>query len=155
MTITIQTPAISPTDFTRVPILDYSLSCSPDTRPQFILQLRDALINVGFFYLTNHSIPPDLVASLRDYVPRLFAIPQHEKDKIDMANSECFLGYLREGKEITHDRLDWREQFDFASPPFYQWKEGETPKEYEYLRYLGESQVGLRPVKKEEISHVS
>jgi len=140
----VQTPSKPFVDFTSLPILDYSLACSPETRPQFILQLRHALINVGFFYLKNHPIPPALFDSLtKDYVPRLFAVPQHEKDKIDMTKSECFLGYLRVGKEITHDKYDWREQFDFASPPVHNYTEGVSPKEYEYMRYLGASQVSL------------
>lgn len=133
-----------PADFTSLPILDYSLACSPETRPQFVLQLRHALVNVGFFYLENHPVPPALLASVAEnYVPRLFALPQHEKEKIDMANSEGFLGYSKVGKKVNHDKYEWREQFDFASPPVYSWKEGETPKESEYLRYLGASKVGL------------
>jgi hypothetical protein len=51
------------------------------------------------------------------------------------------LGYLREGKEVTHNRLNWREQFDFTSLPYHKYIKGETPKEYEYQRYLRGSQV--------------
>jgi isopenicillin N synthase-like dioxygenase len=103
--------------------------------------LRHVLINVRFFYLKNHPLPPSLVNTLYNYVPCLFAVPLEEKDKISMANPECFLGYLREGKEVIHNRLDWREHFNFASPPDHKYIEGETPKEYKYQRYLGESQV--------------
>jgi len=138
-----QSPPEPGADFTSLPILDYSLLSSPETRQEFILQLRDAVINVGFFYLSNPPIPPALLASLIDYIPRLFALPQEEKDKIALENTPYFLGYSRLGKEMTHGEVDWREQFDFASPRECIWKEGETPKEYEYLKYLGPSQVCL------------
>jgi len=139
----IQDSPKSGVEFTSLPILDYSLLSSPETRREFILQLRNAVINVGFFYLSNHSIPPTLFASLTDYIPRLFALPQHEKDKIALMNTPHFLGYSRLGMEMTHGDVDWREQFDFASPRACVWKEGETPKEYEYLKHLGPSQVGF------------
>ena len=128
-------------NFSSVPILDYSLLSSPTTRPQFILQLRHALINVGFLYLSNHPVPAETINSLTSYIPRLFALPQHEKDKIAMANSPQFLGYSKLGDELTKGKVDWREQFDFATPHVCRWKEGVTPKEEGYLRLWGPSQV--------------
>ena len=130
-------------NFSSVPILDYSLINSPTTKPQFILQLRHALINVGFLYLANHSVDAHIIGSLKSYIPKLFALPQDEKDKIGMANSEHFLGYSRIGKELTKGKVDQREQFDFATPHVCRWIEGETPKELEYLRLWGACQVSF------------
>lgn len=138
-----QEPHSSGGNFVSVPILDYSLINSPATKPQFILQLRHALINVGFLYLANHGVDTHIIDTLKSYIPELFALPQDEKDKIGMANSEHFLGYSRIGKELTKGKVDQREQFDFATPHVCRWREGETPNELEYLRLWGPCQVGF------------
>jgi isopenicillin N synthase-like dioxygenase len=130
-------PMPSTTDFSSVPVLDYSLVCSPETRQRFIDQLRHALINVGFLYLSNHSVPNHLVDSLIDYIPGLFALPQEEKDKIKMANSEHFLGYSKLGAELTKGAVDYREQFDFATKHECRWKVGDP----DYYRIWGPCQV--------------
>jgi hypothetical protein len=43
--------------FQQVPILDWNLIQSGQ-KPVFVLQLRDALINVGFMYLQNPPVDP-------------------------------------------------------------------------------------------------
>jgi len=110
------------TSFTSVPVLDFSLTKSPKTRDTFLLQLRHALVNVGFLYLSNHTVSSD---SLIEYIPKLFALSQKAKDDIAMANSEHFLGYSRLGKELTKGKVDLREQFDFATRHICRWKEGD------------------------------
>lgn len=124
-------------NFSSIPVLDYSLLSSPGTRPQFIAQLRHALVNVGFLYLSNPPVSPDDIASVIDYIPRLFALPQEEKDKIRMANSQHFLGYSRLGAELTRGEVDIREQFDFATPHVSRWKAGDP----DHYRLWGPSQV--------------
>ena len=125
-------------DFTSIPILDYNLLLTPEGRASFILQLRHALIFVGFFYLKNPPVPPALVTSLIDYIPKLFALPQEKKDVLRMANSPHFLGYSRFGAELTRGATDQREQFDIATEfngaPY---KEGDP----DYLKLQGPSQV--------------
>lgn len=112
-----------PSDFSAVPVLDYSLSLSPETKPQFIAQLRHALINVGFLYLANH--PVTSTPELLSYVPKLFDLDQAEKDRIAMANSQHFLGYSKLGNELTKGRVDYREQYDFATKHVCRWKQGD------------------------------
>jgi len=123
-------------NFTSIPILDYSQLSSPATRTAFVAQLRHALINVGFLYLSNPPVAQEDIQSLVDYVPKLFALPQHEKDKIRMANSEHFLGYSALGRELTKGKTDQREQYDFATEYQNPWKPGAP----EYLRLWGPSQ---------------
>lgn len=103
------------TSFQRVPIVDYSLALSPATKPAFLASLREAVINVGFLYLSNHPIPLSTVDGLETCIPKLFALPQEEKDKISMKHSPHFLGYTALGKEFTKGKRDAREQFDFAT----------------------------------------
>ncbi|KAF8645452.1 hypothetical protein AX16_007816 [Volvariella volvacea WC 439] len=124
----------SAANFSSIPVLDYAL-LSTD-RPLFIAQLRHALINVGFLYLANPPVEKSVIDTVVDYIPKLFALPQEEKNKIRMANSPHFLGYSRLGAEFTKGAVDYREQFDIATPHECQWKEGAP----EYLRLWGPSQ---------------
>ena len=73
------------------------------------------------------------------FIPRLFALPQDEKDRIAMRNSPHFLGYSRLGTELTKGATDQREQFDFASPHKNTWVTG-SPN---FLRLWGDAQAGL------------
>lgn len=127
----------SASDFSSIPILDYSLLSSVDGKSKFLDQLRHALINIGFLYLSNHSVSQTDVDSLIEYIPKLFSLPQESKDKIKMANSEHFLGYSRLGAELTKGAVDQREQFDFATRHVSRWKEGDP----DYYRLWGPCQV--------------
>ncbi len=125
----------SAANFSKVPLLDYALLST--NRDEFILQLRQALINVGFLYLSNPPVSSDVIKALLEYIPKLFALPQEEKDRIKIANSEHFLGYSRLGAEFTKGAVDYREQFDIATPHVCRWKPGEP----DYYRLWGPSQV--------------
>lgn len=127
----------SASNFSSVPILDYSLLSNEADRAIFISQLRNALINVGFLYLKNHPVPQDVVDRLISYIPRLFDLSQEAKDKIKMANSEHFLGYSRLGTELTKGQVDQREQFDFGTKHKCRWQKGDP----DYYRLWGPSQV--------------
>ncbi|OBK69758.1 isopenicillin N synthase family oxygenase [Mycobacterium sp. 1165178.9] len=74
--------------------------------------LRAAGHEVGFFYLTGHGVPPDLVTRVLDAARRLFALPQRDKDAVAMVRSPHFRGYTRLGGELTRGEVDWREQID-------------------------------------------
>jgi len=123
-------------NFQSIPVLDYSFIDSPTGKQKFISQLRHALINVGFFYLSNHPISLIEVDSLIDFIPKLFALPQETKEKIRMINSEHFLGYSRLGAELTKGEVDQREQFDFATKHTCRWNEGDP----DFYRLWGASQ---------------
>lgn len=123
-------------NFSSVPVLDFALVSDNATKPEFILQLRHALINVGFLYLSNHTVSQEVTNDLIDYIPRLFDLPREAKNQIFMANSPHFLGYSKLGAEFTKGKTDYREQFDFATPHETQWKPGAP----EHLRLWGPSQ---------------
>ncbi|CAI4218576.1 unnamed protein product [Parascedosporium putredinis] len=46
--------------FTSIPILDLSLARNPETKPDFLKELRHALMEVGFLYLKNVGISDEL-----------------------------------------------------------------------------------------------
>jgi len=109
-------------DFTSVPVLDYNL-ISKD-KPSFLRQLRHALIHVGFLYLQHPPVTSSTLSALLDEIPKIFALPQAEKDAIVMRNNPHFLGYTSFGREFTKGKEDQREQFDFATPYECPWKPG-------------------------------
>lgn len=124
-------------DFSSVPVLDYALAGDPATRPAFLDQLRNALVNVGFLYLANPPVAQDDINLVIDYAPKLFAIPQEKKDRLLMRNNLHFLGYSKIGTEYTKGKTDQREQYDFATPYECRW----TPGAPEYLKLWGPAQV--------------
>ncbi|OBZ71058.1 hypothetical protein A0H81_09320 [Grifola frondosa] len=123
-------------NFSSVPVLDYSLVSDPARRPEFIAQLRHALINVGFLYLANPPVAREDTDAVIAYAPKLFEIPEDEKERLRMRNSPHFFGYSRVGAEITKGKTDQREQFDFGTPFEARWKPGDP----EYLRLWGPAQ---------------
>ncbi|KAJ6787862.1 hypothetical protein PWT90_09646 [Aphanocladium album] len=120
-----------------VPILDYDQAKSPVGRVAFVSALRQALIDIGFFYLKNPPVPKQVLDDFVDRATALCNLPLEKKLKIDMSNSKHFLGYSRAGHERTGARRDNREIFDkFLTelpPP--------TPEMPAYLNVQGPSQV--------------
>lgn len=86
--------------FQSVPILDYSLSLSPTTKPQFLTGLRNALLEVGFLYIKNTGIDDGLIAKVIELGKKFFDLPEEEKLSIEMKNCRCsvflFRGWLSE-----------------------------------------------------------
>jgi hypothetical protein len=65
--------------FDSIPILDLSLAKQPATKPQFLEQLRHALLEVGFLYLKNVGIPEELTQRVIDEGVKFFDLPMEEK----------------------------------------------------------------------------
>ncbi|KAI1423251.1 hypothetical protein F5Y12DRAFT_786210 [Xylaria sp. FL1777] len=101
--------------FTSVPILDLAQSRDPATKPQFLAELRHALMEVGFLYLKNVGIPDELWRDVVSEGRAFFDIPREEKLKIEMKNAPSFLGYSQLSAEITAGAIDHREQIDLST----------------------------------------
>jgi isopenicillin N synthase-like dioxygenase len=80
--------------------------------------LKDAIVNVGFFYLKNTSVPDQVQKDFTEQSIALFNLPLEKKLEIEMVNSKHFLGYARLGQEVTALKNDFREQFDVRLYPF-------------------------------------
>ena len=65
--------------FTSIPILDLSLVNDPATKPQFLADLRHALMEVGFLYLMNVGISNDDFNRVIQEGKAFFDIPEEEK----------------------------------------------------------------------------
>lgn len=98
-------------NFSSIPILDFSEAQSPTTREKFLSDLRHALVNVGFFYLTNHSIPEGLQSELGEKATQFFDLPLDTKLEIEMLHSKHYFGYVRVGNEFSGPNADYRESF--------------------------------------------
>lgn len=77
--------------------------------------LRRATHEVGFFYLTGHGIPDQVVTRLFTTAEQFFALPLEDKRAIEMLHSPYFRGWNRTGGELTQGQVDWREQIDIAA----------------------------------------
>lgn len=121
-----------------IPTIDLSEGHSLSTRGQLLQQLRHALLEVGFLYLSNHGIKPNIISDLVDILPAVFALPADVKADVALLKSPHFLGFSKFGSETTANIQDQREQFELAN---------ELPDVYEevkngplYLRLQGPNQ---------------
>ncbi|KAF2720818.1 Clavaminate synthase-like protein [Polychaeton citri CBS 116435] len=105
-----------------IPILDLSWTDDPVRKDKLLQQLRSALFEVGFLYITNHGVPHSAIDGLTRLLPTLFDLPSVIKEKQTKLNSPHFLGYSGFAEEVTLGQQDLREQFDFATelPVVYQ-----------------------------------
>ena len=117
-------------DAQSIPILDLSLAGDPSTKPLLLARLYDALFNVGFLYIQNHTIPDAKIEALTSRIPSLFDIPDDEKARLSKKNSPHFLGYSWFAEEVTLGRHDLREQFDFATELPVVWDPNSTPEKH-------------------------
>ena len=65
--------------FTSIPVLDLAQAWDPTTKPEFLDQLRHALLEVGFLYLKNVGIPDELFQKVIKQGVEFFDIPEEEK----------------------------------------------------------------------------
>ncbi|KXS13328.1 Clavaminate synthase-like protein [Gonapodya prolifera JEL478] len=96
--------------FKALPILDMAMyDGTPEEKAQFLQQLRDVFLQVGFMYIKNHPIPADLMNSQYEYIKKVFALPREEKLKFAIEHSPHFHGWNELGKEVTYGKTDMRE----------------------------------------------
>lgn len=98
-----------------IPIIDLGKAKDPSTKPEFLKELKHALFNVGFFYISKPLPGSKAFDTIKQQSLNFFEIPLEEKLKIDMTNSKHFLGYSPVGDEVTAFNVDWREQVEFAT----------------------------------------
>ncbi|CAK7562879.1 MAG: hypothetical protein SEPTF4163_000735 [Sporothrix epigloea] len=133
--------------FVEIPTLNLSWA-NDSRRPRLLAQLRHALVDVGFLYVSHHGVPEKVIADLVRELPKLFALSKDEKQRIALHNSAHFLGYSAAGTETTAGQVDQREQVEFATEHLADW----APDQPVYERLRGPNQwpdaaviPGLRP----------
>ncbi|AIR87528.1 isopenicillin N synthase family dioxygenase [Pantoea rwandensis] len=99
-----------------LPVLDLALLELPDAEQSpYLAELRTTARDVGFFYLINHGINPQLLQNVQSITQAFFALPDEEKQRVSMIHSPHFRGYNRAGVEYTREQRDQREQFDIGA----------------------------------------
>ncbi|KAJ2987178.1 hypothetical protein NUW58_g4648 [Xylaria curta] len=112
------------TSFEAIPTVELSLADDPNTLPQLLGDLRHALVDVGFLYISNHGVPSHVIAELVSALPELFSLKEESKRAVALENSPHFLGYSGVGSENTGGSVDLREQFEFATELTATWRAG-------------------------------
>jgi isopenicillin N synthase-like dioxygenase len=98
-----------------LPLLDVAdLDAGPEAAARFREKLRTATHEIGFFHL-RHRIPTSVTDELFAMARRFFALPDADKQAIEMTRSPWFRGYTRVGGELTQGAVDWREQIDVGT----------------------------------------
>lgn len=90
--------AIREAAFSAVPVLSLAQARDPSSKPAFLAQLRDTLLTVGFMYISDTGLPPELVARVIQQAHDFFdegKLPLSEKERIEMKNEKSFLGWSR------------------------------------------------------------
>lgn len=105
-------------DFTEIPQIDFGPMASEDIadRLKVAAALKDACMNVGFFYLRNHGVPQEVIDATFDAAKRFFATPFEEKMRIHIRQSNNHRGYgplLEENTDPTA-KGDLHEAFDLS-----------------------------------------
>ncbi|KAI0088625.1 Clavaminate synthase-like protein [Irpex rosettiformis] len=85
----------SATNFDHIPIIDLSKLRSSDEsdKAQLAAAVRDACINVGFLYVTNHGIPEEVIAGAFASTQEFFSLPDEKKLEVDNKKTANFKGY--------------------------------------------------------------
>jgi isopenicillin N synthase-like dioxygenase len=106
-------------DFDAVPLIDFSgmITGGAQAKNRVAAELREACINVGFFYIANHGVPQDLVDAMFDMGARLFGLPVADKMRWHVKQSSHYLGYVAmrdENANPAAGKGDMHEAFDFV-----------------------------------------
>ena len=75
--------------------MDLSKANDPETKPSFLKDLRDAILRVGFLYLSNTGIEEDLFDQVCKEGIAFFDLPEEEKLAIEMKNQPSFCGWSK------------------------------------------------------------
>lgn len=110
--------ASSARPFESVPEIDLGplIAGTPEQAVATAQDIRDACLEVGFFYVTGHGVDPELVAQTFAAAEAFFARPLEEKDEVSIKNSVKMRGYtglLEENTDPDNDG-DLHEAFDIG-----------------------------------------
>ncbi|OWZ21854.1 2OG-Fe(II) oxygenase superfamily protein [Phytophthora megakarya] len=82
-----------------------------DALGEMLESVRAAASDWGFFYVTNHGLPEHEMDEFREKIRSFFRLPQETKRTIGRTETNGH-GYVE--KELTKNKTDWKECFDFG-----------------------------------------
>jgi isopenicillin N synthase-like dioxygenase len=98
-----------------IPLIDLAgaLQVGAPRGPQVAAQLREACMGPGFFYVTHHGVPHELIAQQFALATRFFDLPLAEKQAISLHQSSSMRGYESLGGQTLDAtaRPDLKESF--------------------------------------------
>ena len=101
-----------------IPLIDISplYSSDPDAIKPVAAAIDKACRESGFFYITGHPISAERIREMRDLANAFFALPESEKQKIDISRSANHRGWGHTASEqLDPDNpFDCKESFDMA-----------------------------------------
>jgi isopenicillin N synthase-like dioxygenase len=103
--------------FTHLPIVDVSglYRDDPAAHRAVAAHLADAARNCGFFYVTGHAVPRQLIDRLTRQARAFFSLPLEDKMRLYIGNSSSHKGYVPEGEEVFYGgSRDRKEAFDLG-----------------------------------------
>lgn len=99
-----------------IPVIDVAplIEGAPGGREKVAEEILVAAQNVGFFYIRNHGIAADVIASAMDASKEFYARPLEEKMTVRI--NERHRGFLRVGEAKMYEtaRVDLKESFVWA-----------------------------------------
>jgi isopenicillin N synthase-like dioxygenase len=112
-------PAADPGDPAGLPVIDVAplLGGGPATACAAVArQIQAACRERGFFYVTGHGVPADLLSQLAATASEFFALPSADKMEIAMERGgRAWRGYFPVGAELTSGRPDLKEGLYFGT----------------------------------------
>lgn len=106
---------------TALPVIDMAPlfhGGDPAARARVAREIREACINIGFFYITGHGVPQSELDELVDWAHRFFALPAEAKLKLHKGNSDGRWDYMPVGgtaPDANPDKAaDLKENFNMA-----------------------------------------
>ena len=85
---------------------------------QLANEIGCACRSMGFFYITNHGVPDNLVRRLEALAREFFALPLEQKMQIAMVKGgKAWRGYFPVGDEVTSGIPDQKEGIYFGTEP--------------------------------------
>lgn len=94
------------------PFVDAEKMKDVEARKQVAQQIHHACAEVGFFYITNHGVAPELVEGVLSMAREFFGQPVEEKEKISIYKHGV-RGYQHLGENVTKQKKDWHEGIDY------------------------------------------
>ncbi|KAL1666184.1 hypothetical protein GGF50DRAFT_113432 [Schizophyllum commune] len=117
----VEQAANAQTNFQSVPIIDLTDAASPDPelRWQVALNIRDACINVGFFYVSNHGIPDETFTDVLSAMKTFYGQPLKKKEELENKKQPNLMGYspLLSGNNDPSNSGDLQEGYEFGFEP--------------------------------------
>jgi isopenicillin N synthase-like dioxygenase len=97
----------------QIPVIDLAAVLAGSTTTP--ADLDRACRDTGFFLLTGHGVPPELLADLDAAARSFFALPEATKAAVAMTQGgRAWRGWFPEGGELTSGRVDHKEGIYFG-----------------------------------------